>query len=169
MRRRTNAPKSIPELGPTLEFLTLLWELDHELEATSSRMKIAYGLTAQQRMIVRILGRFPGLVAGQLADLLRIHPGTLSTALARLEKRGLVARRRDADDRRRVIIALTAKGRRFDIPMRSTVESAVAQVLAAISPRDMVVFKRCLRSLAEALHAGSDEGAARRSARRTRN
>jgi DNA-binding MarR family transcriptional regulator len=173
--KKAGAREPLPQLGPTLEFLTLLWELDHELEAVSSRMKAAFGLTAQQRMLIRILGRFPGLSAGQLAELLRIHPGTLSTALARLERRGLLARRRDAGDRRRVIVALTAKGRRFDVPMRSTVESAVAQVLRQVTRRDIETFKGCLRALTEALHAESTAGAddtagpsRRERARRTR-
>jgi DNA-binding MarR family transcriptional regulator len=148
---KASGRKAVPELGPTLQFLTLLWDLDHELEAISSRMKAAFGLTAQQRMLVRILGRFPDLSAGQLADLLRIHPGTLSTALGRLERRGLVARRRGKDDRRRVTVALTAKGRRFDVPMANTVESAVAHVLDEVTAHDVAAVVRFLRALTEAL------------------
>lgn len=148
---KASTSTAIPQLGSALEFLTLLWDLDHELEAQSSRMRAAFGITAQQRMLVRILGRFPELPAGQLADMLRIHPGTLSTALNRLERRGLVARRRSKDDRRRVTVALTAKGRRLDVPTRNTVESAVGHVLDQVSARDVAVVGRFLRALSEAL------------------
>lgn len=153
---KASTSTAVPQLGPALEFLTLLWDLDHELEAQSSRMRATFGITAQQRMLVRILGRFPELPAGHLADLLRIHPGTLSTALNRLERRGLVARRRSKDDRRRVTVVLTAKGRRLDVPMRNTVESAVANVLDQVSARDVAAVGRFLRALSEALRTEGD-------------
>jgi DNA-binding MarR family transcriptional regulator len=163
---KERARHPIPRLGPTLEFLTLLWELDHELAAASSRMKRAFGITAQQRMIIRILGRVPNLTAGQLAGLLRIHPGTLSTALARLERRGLLVRRKSAGDRRRVIITLTAEGSRLDVPSRSTVESAVAKVLADVNRREALVVGRVVRRLTNALKGQSMASADRSKSRR---
>ena len=147
-------------LGPTLDFLAVLWDLNHALEATSSRMQAELGVTAQQRMIIRIVGKFPGLLAGQLAALLKIHPGTLSTALARLEKRGLVARERDERDKRRIVLGLTAAGRRLDVPARGTVESAAARVLKRVSTRDRAATLRCLRAIIDELNGDAERSKA---------
>ena len=45
-----------PSLGPTLDFLRLLWELDHALQRRSKRMARALGLTGPQRLVLRIVG-----------------------------------------------------------------------------------------------------------------
>ena len=147
-------------LGATLDFLAVLWELNHALEATSSRMQTKLGVTAQQRMVIRIVGKFPGIAAGSLAAMLRIHPGTLSTALARLEKRGLLARDRDERDKRRIVLGLTAKGRAFDVPAPHTVESATARVLERLSARDIATTRRCLEAIVAGLNAGASRPAA---------
>jgi DNA-binding MarR family transcriptional regulator len=47
---------------------------------------------------------------GDLAATLRTDFGTLSPMLKRIEKKGLVARRRDPADERRVVVSLTPKG-----------------------------------------------------------
>jgi len=65
-------------------------------------MEQRLGITAQQRLIVRCVGQFPGMTAGQLAGLLHVDPGTISAALRRLEAKDLVARRKDPRDSRRV-------------------------------------------------------------------
>jgi DNA-binding MarR family transcriptional regulator len=149
-RTRGN-PRAASRLGPTLDFLAVLWELNHALETTSSRMQIELGVTAQQRMVIRIVGKFPGIAAGQLASLLRIHPGTLSTALARLEGRSLLSRQRDAHDKRRVILSLTEKGRRLDVPTSRTIESAATRVLKRVSDRDRATTLRCLQAIVDEL------------------
>lgn len=151
--RAVSEDTDLPALGRTLDFLASIWELNHALEATSSRLKASIGITAQQRMIIRIVGKFPGISAGQLAALLRIHPGTLSTALLRLSRRGLVVRERDARDKRRVVLGLTAKGRSFDQPLPVSVEGAVTQMLAAVSADDVAATQRCMRALVSALQA----------------
>ena len=92
---------ALPSLGPELEFLRLLWQVDHALQRRSKRMAKELGLTGPQRLVVRIVGRFPGLPAGELAELLHVHPSTLTGILARLERGGWIARRADPRDRRR--------------------------------------------------------------------
>src|SRR5689334_19683597 len=106
MTKKAPVTDGTATLGPPLDFLAVLWEVNHALEGASSRMQSELGVTAQQRMIIRIVGKFPAIAPGHLASLLRIHPGTLSTALARLEKRGLLVRERDEHDGRRIALKL---------------------------------------------------------------
>src|SRR6266540_480401 len=96
-------------LGPVLEFMRALWALDHALQSASKRMESRLGITAPQRLVVRIVGRFPGISAGEVAEILHVHPSTLTGVLKRLEGRGFVARRADPRDARRALLGLTAR------------------------------------------------------------
>jgi MarR family transcriptional regulator, organic hydroperoxide resistance regulator len=116
---------AVPAMGPVLEFMRVVWALDHALQKTSKRMETALGITAPQRLVIRILGRFPGMSAGLLAVILHLHPSTLTGVLKRLQRRGLITRRADPRDRRRAVFGLTVKGRSFDVEAEGTVEAAV--------------------------------------------
>jgi DNA-binding MarR family transcriptional regulator len=83
------------------------------------------GLTGPQRLVLRIVGRFPGIPAGELAALLHVHPSTLTGILQRLEKSGWVKRRVHPRDRRRVLLGLTERGRALDVGDAHTVEGVV--------------------------------------------
>lgn len=157
----TQAPESMagpdgsksrgPQLGEVLEFMRLLWAVDHGLQSTSKRMESTLGLTGPQRLVIRLVGRFPGITAGTLANILHVHPSTLTGVLKRLEKRGLLERKSDPLDGRKALFALTDSGRSLDIPSEGTVESAVQRVLARM-PRDRIVFtQEVLTALAEEL------------------
>ena len=51
-------------LDPVLDFLRLLWSIEHGLQRMSKRMEGELGITGPQRLVLRIVGRFPGLSAG---------------------------------------------------------------------------------------------------------
>lgn len=129
---RPVADGSAEPLGKVLDFMRLIWALDHGLQSLSKRMHATVGLTGPQRIALRVLGRRPGISAGALADVLRLHPSTLTGILHRLERRGLVRRMRDPEDGRRARLELTPRGRKLDVPSPGTVEAVVARVLAGI-------------------------------------
>lgn len=138
-------------LGRVLDFMRLIWSLDHGLQSLSKRMQASLGLTGPQRVALRVLGRRPGISAGTLADILRLHPSTLTGILHRLERRGLVRRTRDPDDRRRTRLALTPRGRRVDLPAHGTVEAVVERALARIPAARLQPAREVLAAVAAAL------------------
>jgi len=141
-----------------ITFLRELWALNHSLERASKRMELLLGVTARQRIVLRILGKYPGITAGQLAALLRIDPGTLSAAIARLEARGWVERGRDIRDQRRVTVMLTAKGKALDVPSSNTIENAVQTALSQTSEEERSSVSRFLVRLIQSLdRIGADE------------
>jgi hypothetical protein len=79
----------LPPLGETIDFLRLIWRVDHALHQASKRMQASLGVTGPQRLVIRIVGRFPGLTAGQLAEILYVDPSTMTGVLERLERRCL--------------------------------------------------------------------------------
>ncbi len=114
-------------------------------------MEGTLGITARQRLVILILGRFPGLNAGQLANILHLHPSTLTGILKRLHRSGLITRRADPCDRRRVVLGLTVKGRAFDIATEGTVEAAVQAVIAALPGAKLRHTSEVLGALVELL------------------
>jgi DNA-binding MarR family transcriptional regulator len=134
-----------------LEFLSLLWELNHALATTSKRMEARFGVTGPQRLVIRIAARFPGIAAGRLAEILHLHPSTLTAILIRLEARKLLVRTPDPRDRRRVTIRLTPSGRRLAHVSVGAVEQAVKRVLKQSGPGQLETTRRVLRRLIAAL------------------
>lgn len=144
------------DLGPVLDFMRALWALDHALQSASKRMEVTRGVTAPQRLVVRIVGRFPGISAGETAEILHLHPSTLTGVLRRLEERGLLERRADPADGRRALLRLTPRGRDVDRLRRGTVEAAVRRALARL-PGSAVAAARDA-ALALAAELGRSDG-----------
>jgi DNA-binding MarR family transcriptional regulator len=144
----------MPRPDPVLEFIRLMWSVDHELQRVSKRMVSRMGLTAPQRLAVRFIGRQAGLTLGALADLLHMHPGTVTGIVRRLESAGLVAQVRDARDSRRRHLTLTSKGRRVDRRRKGTVEAAVRRTHANLASHEFATAARAMELLARNL---SDE------------
>lgn len=162
--------RPIPELGPELDFLRLLWRLDHALQRRSKRMQRELGVTGPQRLALRIVGRFPGISTGDLARLLHVHPSTLSGIHERLEARGWIVRRSDPTDRRRVLLGLTEAGRRLDAEDAVTIERAMRDCLSAASPAQLEAARELLLHLAAGLETQPppSDGSARLAARKTK-
>lgn len=146
-------------LGEVLEFMRLIWALDHGLQKVSKRMGAELGVTGPQRFVLRILGRRPAIAAGTLASVLKIHPSTLTGVLKRLEGRNLVKRVSDPEDSRRTMLSLTASGRRLDVPSPLSNEAAAADVLSRFGERKIRATEEVLVALAGALEAMACEGA----------
>jgi len=144
-------PKTDFHLEPALDFLQHLWQLNHALERMSLQMERTLGVTAQQRLFVRCIGKYPGMTASQLATVMHLDRGTVSVSLRRLTKKGLVAGQRDPADHRRVELALTAKGKALDRPSAGTVEHAVQKLLAKMGRARVDGAKEVLQGLAEEL------------------
>lgn len=67
-------------------------------------------LTYSQFQVMSVLWEDGSHVVGTLAERLALDVSTISPLLKRLESRGLVARRRDERDERRVVVTPTERG-----------------------------------------------------------
>lgn len=141
----------VPSLGTVLDFMRVLWALDHGLHSASKRMETQLGVTGLQRFAIRMLGRFPTISAGRLAEILHVHPSTLTGVLRRLEERGYILRRTDPNDARRALFALTTAGRSLNSLQSGTVEAAVRRALASVSERKLAATREVLEAVAREL------------------
>lgn len=134
-----------------LDFLRLLWSVDHGLDRRSKRMETELGVTGMQRMVIRLIGRFPEVSAGRLADLLHVHPSTLTGVLKRLTERGFIGREKDPEDARRSKFVLLPEGQKVDSTQAGTVEAAVRRALSRIPPETLDAARTVLSAVAEEL------------------
>jgi DNA-binding MarR family transcriptional regulator len=139
------------DLPDILQFMQLLWAVVHGIEKTSKRMSTDLGVTGPQRLVLRVVGLFPGVSAGDLAAVLHVHPSTLTGVLQRLVAQRLLRRVDDPRDRRRAILRLTARGARVNATAHGTIESAVAKTLGGVTDRDRAATRRVLERLARCL------------------
>lgn len=158
MRRRssrsgTRAPAR-DALGATagaLEFLRLLWEIHHALQAHSKRMAREIGLTGPQRLVLRMLGDKPGLTAGELATALHLDPSTITGIVDRLKRRGMVLRAKDPIDGRRFLLAATRSARATASRRAGTIEQRLEAALSSLSRDQVAAAHAALAEVAEKL------------------
>lgn len=106
------------------------------------------GLTYPQYLTMLVLWEADApLTVGAIGERLRLDSGTLTPLLKRLEDTGLVERRRDADDERRVNVALTHEGR----ALRSRAAGVPAKVFACngLTIAESIALRDTLTTLAE--------------------
>jgi DNA-binding MarR family transcriptional regulator len=148
-------PQSQPDyhLDPVLDFMLLLWSIEHGLQRKSKRMEKEIGITGPQRLVLRVVDQFPGLSASELAEIVRLHPSTITGVVQRLVARGLLERQRDPSDTRRARLRVTRKASRHTRATHGTVESAVTEALARAGRRNVGVARTVLKEIAERLKA----------------
>ena len=142
--------REIP-LDEVLQFMGMIWAIDHEMERVSKRMEATVGLTIPQRLSLLLVGHRPGMLASDLADVLHLHRGTVTGIVQRLEAAGYVKRTADPEDGRRAGLSLTPSGQRVNARRAGTFEGAVRRVLTAATPRDLTAATRLLSMLSSEL------------------
>lgn len=150
-RTQKEAGREGSALGVALDFMGLLWAVDHGLQRRSKRMEVELGVTGMQRIVIRLIGRYPDVAAGRLAELLHVHPSTLTGVLRRLVDRGFIHRERDPKDGRRSRLALLAPGETIDATQAGTVEAAVRRALARVPSESIDAARAVLAAVAEEL------------------
>ncbi len=138
--------------------MRLLWSIEHNLQATSKRMEGQLGITGPQRLVLKIVSQFPGVSAGDLARIVHLHPSTITGIVQRLVDKGLLQRRRDRADTRRVHLHARPQARRFMRRSAGPVEAAVARALRQVPDAHLRRARLVLRAIADALEAGRRGG-----------
>ncbi len=91
-----------------------------------------FGLTEQQWRVLRVLWEQDEIALHELADLTLITAPSLVGVVDRLEKLGLVARRRTDSDRRIVCVYATPAGRDIEPQVMPLVAGAYAELKQSI-------------------------------------
>lgn len=109
------------------------------------------GITHSQCHTLIELERQHRLTATDLAQALNLDKSTMSRTVAGLVKRGYVAMRAEPGDRRRRLLALTARGRRKIAQIHQQADQSVQAALAGLAADDRAAVVRGLSLYAGAL------------------
>ncbi len=142
--------------GPVLE---LEHFLPYRLSVLSNRISqtIAdlyaerFGIGVTEWRVIAVLGRFPGLSAGTVAERTAMDKVAVSRALARLAERGLVERETHDDDRRRSVLRLSASGRRVHAEIAPIALEIERKLLAGFDESERARLAALMDKLAAAL------------------
>jgi DNA-binding MarR family transcriptional regulator len=152
MRPRETPPPAEHALEPVLDFMRLLWTIEHGLQKRSKRMEAELGITGPQRLVLRVVGQFPGLSAGEVAHIVRLHPSTMTGILRRLVARGLLQRERDPGDSRRARLRLKPRAVAHTRTVPGTIEHAVTLALRRVGAANVRAARKVLAEVADQLN-----------------
>jgi MarR family transcriptional regulator, organic hydroperoxide resistance regulator len=110
------------------------------------------GLAAGQELLLMLLWDEEPRSQAELTREMAIEPPTTSKMLSRLERAGLIARKRSESDRRSVLVTLTAAGRALEGPVNAAWRTLEEDTVTALTPKQqddlLVLLGRVLESLA---------------------
>ena len=117
--------------GPSTQVVKAASELRLVLGQLVRRLRTEYSFPVAQASVLSRLDREGAQTTSALAAAERVRPQSMAQTLAELETAGLIARRPDPDDRRRVHMELTAQGRERMLEERGKREDWLAAAIAA--------------------------------------
>ncbi len=134
--------KAEDSFSPSIdEALRAFFRLGTLAESISLELWQQHGLTlGQGRLLYRL--REQPRVAGDLAKELGVRAASLTRMMERLESQGLVERRLDRADRRRILVEITATGRDLLGSINDWHKGPVVQALNAMTERERAQFTR---------------------------
>jgi DNA-binding MarR family transcriptional regulator len=107
------------------------------------------GLTGAQADAITVIAQAGPLSLKELGELLIAEAGHPSRLVDRLVEAGLVERRAADDDRRRIVLSLTARGRRLEKRVDAARQRILELGWTLIGERDLEPALELLRELAQ--------------------
>lgn len=148
----TPADQTRPD-APVLELDRFL---PYRLSVLSNRISLIiarryqqrFGLSVTQWRVMAVLGRYPGLSAGAVAERTAMDKVAISRAIAGLLQRDLVLRDIHDTDRRRSVLELSAAGQRVYAEVAPLALAYERALLDAINDAEYAQLERLITRLA---------------------
>ena len=109
----------------------------------------AFNLTQLQYIILSALEEMGPIDQITLGGCTALDRNTVAVVVRKLEERGLVTRRRKPEDRRSMLVSLTAEGERLRNSAESAVVGAQEEILASLNDEEREQLCRLLHRIAD--------------------
>lgn len=116
-------------------------------EAIAQVYRDQYGLSMTEWRLLAVLAEHPGQSAQQLVQLTRLDKVSISRALRRMLEAGLVQRRVDRSDRRRLPLLLSSAGTALYQRIAPAVVAREQQILGCLQQADLQLLHQLLDQL----------------------
>lgn len=117
--------------------------------------KMMHGEMAVMRLLEQ---KATELSAGEISRNLRMTTSRVASVLGSLERKGLIDRRADEADKRRVAVCLTEAGCAFNAQKREEVIAHMRGMLEQLGEHDAAEYVRLTRRVFELMHSPKSEG-----------
>lgn len=111
-----------------------------------------YDVTPSQYGVLSCLWQREFATPKQISEILCLETSTISGVLDRMQKKGLIDRVINRDDRREVRVVPTEKGKALEEPISKIIDEVNEEVLKCFTDEEVVLLKNQLRTIAEGKH-----------------
>lgn len=125
----------------------LLTVSQHEVFTTFSERLAQFNVTPGQYGVLSCLWQHGSCTPKEIAQTLRLENSTISGVLDRMQKRGLIDRVVDPNDRRSVQVVATEEGRSLKDGVLRVIDELNAEIWGVFSPEERATLLACLRQI----------------------
>jgi DNA-binding MarR family transcriptional regulator len=126
-------------------YLSYLLSRASHIVASGFHKKLkTWKLTVPEYRVLACLTGAEGLGVGDLAAMAIMEQSRMTKILDRMQRQGLIDRRSDVRDKRRVLIHLTEQGRKRAEPVLRAAKQHEAEMLAPLTPEERKIILHAL-------------------------
>ena len=134
------------ELSSCINYLLTVTQ--HEVFARMSDRLAEYGVTPGQYGVLNCVWNGDGASPKEIAQILYLENSTVSGVLDRMQKKGLIDRLIDPEDRRGVKVVALAPAYEIKEGVLNTVQEVNDEILGRFTPEELQNLLSCLRRIA---------------------
>lgn len=127
-----------------LDYTGFLFRRAQQRHVAAWQRHVSPTVSSVQFGVLSVLDQRPGASQQELCEALDLDRSTIADLVARLERRGLVARTRDPEDRRRNRLEITAEGSEVLATLRPRAADVEAALTDTLTPEDRRQLRRIL-------------------------
>lgn len=135
---------------------TVLTVMPHLFRVVAQAVREERAISIDRFKALMTLERCKGMRSGELAERWHLTAPAVTRLVDDLEHDGLVRREDDATDRRAVVLALTAEGRRELRRFEEIAARAVAELLSSLTPAQRSRLRETFDDLGRLLNQSQD-------------
>ena len=121
----------------------------HKMRKRKSEKRINDSLHGEQFVLAYVAHHDGSVIPSDISAEMGISTARIAAALGSLESKGLITRRIDEKDRRRILVELTPAGRDKEAEHAKGIMRVIMRMLENLGEADAIEFLRILKKIAE--------------------
>lgn len=124
-------------------------EILHKMRKRKNEKRINDSLHGEQFVLAYVAHHVGSVIPSDISAEMGISTARIAAALGSLESKGLITRRIDEKDRRRILVELTDAGREKEAEHAKGIMRVLVRMLENLGEADSIDFLRILKKIAE--------------------
>ena len=121
----------------------------HKMRKRKNEKRINASLHGEQFVLTYVAHHDGSVIPSDISAEMGISTARIAAALGSLESKGLITRRIDEKDRRRILVELTSAGREKEAEHTKEIKRVIMRMLENLGEADAIEFLRILKKVAE--------------------